>query len=142
MGARLLSTVYRRSKILPTRLHDTRDIARQRQLPEAKPAQIELAKVPARAAASPAPVPMTDLELGLSHQFCKLRCSRHAYPPAFSAGFSAAFEPSLAAETCCRRCASCRNGMPKCRSSASASASLRASVTIEIFMPFVLSTLE
>jgi len=50
-----------KSKILPAWLRNAGDITRQRQLPEAKPAQIELAKVPARAPAPPAPVAVTDL---------------------------------------------------------------------------------
>src|SRR5690606_7578271 len=89
---------------LPARLPHSRDLALQRHLPEADPAQPELAQERARPAAAVAAVVVTDLELGpllLALDQC-LAC--HPRAPQAALLTSTGVSP--------------RNGMPSSRSSA------------------------
>src|SRR6516162_4534141 len=102
MGSLTIRSLYR---LLPTRFDDAGDFARERQLPETDPAQLELAQKPARPAATGAAVALPASQLGrlgflLLRQLqvfryfgrgCHLSLSRFLY---------------------------CRNGIPSCRSSA------------------------
>src|SRR6266567_5513589 len=128
---------------LPARLDDARNIAPESELPKAQPTHLKLAKEAARPSADPAPVSEANFELGFLQQLRHLRATRHSYSPAWLPPASVfSVPPCCVGATVCRRCASCRKGRPRCRNSARPSASLRASVTIEMFMPFALSTLE
>src|ERR1022692_2564276 len=111
----------------PARLRDAGDFPVQRQLAEAQPADAELAQKRARPSAEPAAVAVLAvllhfgaLDLLQSQIFGSLGGGGHD------------FFLSLPY---------CRNGMPICFSRAMPSASVRAEVVMEIFIPLVFSTL-
>src|SRR5262245_24381231 len=77
------SSIYRFIDLpisLPTPLDDAGDLAAQRQLAEAEPAERELAQVSARSAALAAPVPAPDAELRSLLVLHTLRGRRHTVP--------------------------------------------------------------
>src|ERR1700761_235166 len=65
------------ARALPTRLHDARNLAFERQTTEAQTADTELAQIRARTAAQLAPVVLTELELRLAGVFDALCSSSH-----------------------------------------------------------------
>ena len=67
----------RRSKWLPARLADARDIARQRLLSETDSAKPELSQESARSSAPPAPVVLTNGELRLALALFHHGLTRH-----------------------------------------------------------------
>src|SRR5690606_2593221 len=98
---------------LPAALRHARDVALEREAPEAEPAQRELPQVAAGAAADPAPVAMPRRVLERLALPSDLRCRRHQL---------------------------LRNGRPISCSSLRASSSVFAVVTTDTFMPRGLST--
>src|SRR5580765_460361 len=106
----------------PTTLGYSRDVALERQLAEAQPAQRELPHVGARTAAQMAAVAQANLELRLLLFFGDLRGGCHN---------SSAPSQLLSAA---------RNGMPTNCNSFRASSSVFADVTTHTFMPRALST--
>src|SRR5215467_58076 len=113
---------------LPASLGHTRNLAIQGELAEAEAANSELAQECARPSTTPAAVPVTALQfgrLGLAglvqlYVFRNLCGRGHLVILPYAA----------------------RNGIPICFNSARPSASVRAVVVIQIFIPLVLSTLE
>src|SRR5260221_10347671 len=103
----------------PARLNHAGNLAFQRELPEAQPAERELAQVAPRTPAAPAAVAVAALILRRLQIFGDFCCGCHEID-------------SLS---------SCRNGIPMPFNSASPSGSVRAVVVMVTFMPLVLSTL-
>src|SRR5262245_15442188 len=101
---------------LPARLHETRDLALERQATEAQAAHLELAHVSLAAAADGAAVLLADLEL----LFPRGHLTETSHGP-----YS--------------RFSGCLNGIPRRRSRARPSSSVLAVVTMVMFMPLILS---
>src|SRR6476661_5506105 len=115
-----------KNSLLPTGLDHTRNLAIQGELAEAQAADAELAQEAARPPAAPAAVAVAAAQLG---SFLLLGLGQF-YILGDLGGCSHSCEFSY-----------CRNGIPMLRSKDSPSASVRAVVVIEIFIPLVLSTL-
>src|SRR5579862_6685192 len=113
--------------VSPAGLDHTGDLPVQRQLAETQPADAELAQKSAGPAAAPAAVTVFAAQPGRlrAHGLFQFQVF------GFLGGGGHLFFPSLR---------HCRNGMPICFSSARPSASVRALVVMEIFIPLVFST--
>src|SRR5580658_6983798 len=116
----------------PARLRDAGDFPVQRQLAEAQPADAELAQKSARPAATPAAVAM--LAVVQSRRFGGAGLFQFQIFGSLGGGGHDSFSFSP-------YCGYGRNGMPICFNRASPSASVRAEVVMEIFIPLVFSTL-
>src|ERR1035437_4023845 len=114
--------------LLPTRLDHARDLPGEGQLAKTNPAKTKLAQVSPRppAAVTAVPVPAAQLDLaGL--------LGLQQFPVLGNLGGCGHASLSLSVPHC-------RNGIPRCLSSASPSASDLAVVVIQTFMPLVFST--
>jgi hypothetical protein len=100
----------------PTTLDDARDLSRERQLPEADSAELELSKE-----TSWTTTPLAAAVI--SHSEFLFLCF-----------FSDGRRSSHSVSYCCL------NGIPNCRNNSLASSSVRAVVTIVTFIPRILST--
>src|SRR5262245_57882 len=103
----------------PARLGHPGEGSLQGQVPEADPADLELAQVAARPSAAPAPVVLPD------HEFPRTGCLRH---------------PRLGRHRLLAYCC-LRKGMPRPVRRALASSSVRAVVTMHTFIPLTFCTL-
>src|ERR1022692_1401282 len=127
---------------LPARLRHARNLTVQRELAEAQTADAEFAQKSAWAPASPAAVAVPALKFrrlfppfNVQLQILGNLCGGGHYLKSCSLSLAVA-SPRSREPHCCR------NGIPICLSRASPSASVRAVVVMEMFIPLVLSTLE